>query len=198
MTRTQTLSQGIVIVGGAVAGTLLAATPALAHVGHPVSGLRDGLLHPVTGPDHLLAMIAVGIVAATSANRREVWAAPAAFLGGMVLGGAAGIMGVPVPGAEALIIASVILLGLIIAGAIQGKGDLLLAALVVAGMAHGHAHGVEAPTSAHPLAYVAGFLMATASLHVAGVGLGTIIRDRRTIRLGIGIATITAGAMLLV
>lgn len=201
MTRTATLrslsSSGLAIAGGALGGALLAAAPAGAHPGH-TGGVASGLLHPVTGPDHLLAMVAVGIVAATAADRRAVWAAPAAFLGGMLLGGLAGIAGLPLPGAELLIVASVIVLGLVVAGALQGRGNLLVGGLVLAGLAHGHAHGAEAPAAAHPAAYVAGFLAATASLHLAGVGIGSVIRDRRTIRLGVGLATVTAGALLLV
>lgn len=201
MTRTATLrtlsSSGLAIAGGALGGALLAAAPAGAHPGH-TGGVASGLLHPVTGPDHLLAMVAVGIVAATAADRRARWMAPAAFLGGMLLGGLAGIAGLPLPGAELMIVASVIVLGLVVAGALQGRGNLLIGGLVLAGLAHGHAHGAEAPTAAHPAAYVAGFLAATASLHLAGVGIGSVIRDRRTIRLGVGLATVTAGALLLV
>ncbi len=132
-----------------------------------------------------------------AAPRGRVWVVPAAFLGGMIAGGAAGIAGLPLPGAEHLIIASVFVLGLAIALAVQGSADWLIAALIVAGVAHGHAHGAEAPTSAHPLAYVAGFVVATASLHLAGVGVGVTIKNRRTARVGIGAATIAAGALLL-
>ena len=67
-------------LAGAV-GVLLAASPAGAHTGHPVSGAGDGFLHPLTGPDHLLAMVAVGIVAATMARGRSTWVVPAAFVG---------------------------------------------------------------------------------------------------------------------
>jgi urease accessory protein len=175
---------------------LLVGEPAAAHTGHG-TGVVDGILHPLTGPDHLLAMLAVGVVAVLAAPRGRVWVAPAAFLGGMVVGGAAGIAGLPLPGAEPLIVVSVLLLGLAIAGAVQGAGDWLVAALVVAGLAHGHAHGAEAPTSVHPGAYVAGFLLVTASLHLVGVGIGTAVQHRRTVRVGIGAATVAAGALLL-
>lgn len=191
----------LVVPVAAAAGALLSAAPVLAHTGHPASGLSHGFWHPITGPDHLLAMVTVGIVAATMARGISVWLAPGAFLSGMLLGGAAGMIGVPLPGAELLIIASVVLLGLAVAGVVETKGratGAVLALLAFAGMAHGHAHGAEAPTSVHPLAYVGGFLVATALLHVAGVGVGSVIRDRRTIRLGFGLATVTAGALLMV
>jgi urease accessory protein len=183
-----------VLVAG-VAGPFLAAAPAAAHVGHPVEGWVDGLLHPITGPDHLLAMLAVGVVAATM--RRSIWLAPAAFLGGMVVGGVAGLIDVPFPGAEVLILGSVFLLGLSIAGALREEGAWAVAALLVAGAAHGHAHGAEAPEAANVAAYLGGFLFATASLHLTGMGLGTIVRDRRTARLSVGLATVTGGALLL-
>jgi len=115
----------------------------------------------------------------------------------MVSGGVAGMAGAGLPGGELLIVASVIALGIAIAGAAGGGArDWILAALVVAGIAHGHAHGAEAPTSANAAAYVSGFLLATASLHVLGVAVGTIIRDRRTVRVGMGAATAAAGALL--
>jgi urease accessory protein len=185
----------------AAVGVLVSAAPAWGHPGHSTSGLGAGLLHPLTGPDHLLAMVAVGVVAATWNRAGSAWLAPGAFLSGMVLGGVAGIVGIPFPGAETLIIASVILLGLTIAGAVEVKDQhlaVILAPLALAGMAHGYAHGAEVPSSVHPAAYVAGFLLATAALHAVGVGVGTVIRDRRTIRFGLGLATVAAGALLFV
>jgi urease accessory protein len=186
-------------VAAGVGAVLLTATPAAAHVGTPIGGAVDGLLHPVTGPDHLLAMLAVGVVAALTMPLRRAWTVPVAFLTGMIAGGAAGLVGAPLPGAEALIMASVFVLGVTIAAAVvvEGGGGWLVAALVVAGFAHGHAHGAEAPDSAHPLAYVGGFLLATASLHALGLGVGTAIRQRRTMQVGVGAATVAAGALLL-
>lgn len=201
MSRLTSLRSLLVVPAAAVGGVLLAATPAAAHVGHGTNGFHDGFLHPITGPDHLLAMIAVGVVAATAADRRSTLLAPGAFLAGMLLGGLAGLVGVPLPGAEVLIALSVVVLGAVVAGAVELRGRAfgpLLALLAVAGMAHGHAHGAEAPASVHPALYVGGFLLATASLHTVGAGVGTVIRDRRTVRLGMGLATVAAGALLLV
>ena len=184
-------------VTAGTAAVLLAASPAAAHTGNPAGGVVDGILHPLTGPDHLLAMLAVGVVAAMAASGRRVWVIPAAFLGGMVAGGVAGIAGVPLPGAELLIVASVLVLGVTIAAAaVEGDARWLVAALVVAGVAHGHAHGAEAPTSAHPLASVAGFLLATASLHATGLAVGSAIRTRRTMQVGVGAATVAAGVLV--
>ncbi len=177
---------------------LLAASPAAAHVDRGAAGAWDGLLHPVTGADHLLAMVAVGIVAAVAAPRGRAWVAPVAFLAGMVAGGVAGLAGAPLPGAEVLIMASVLLLGLAVAGAVSGDARWLALALVAAGLAHGHAHGAEAPASANAAVYLPAFVAATASLHVVGVAIGIAIRSRHTLRVGMGAATMAAGALLLV
>ena len=182
------------------AATLLVASPAGAHTGRGAAGAYDGFLHPITGLDHLLAMVAVGVVAALVVRGRAAWAVPGAFLGGMALGGAAGLAGAPMPGAEVLIAGSVVVLGIAIVAAVELRGRATAAVmglLAIAGFAHGHAHGAEAPTSAHPLAYVAAFVLATALLHLAGMGLGTMVRERGTARLGLGAAVAVAGILLL-
>jgi urease accessory protein len=194
--RTPRLLAAIV---GALGGAVLVAAPASAHVGHGTNGFDSGFFHPLTGPDHLLAMVAVGIVAATWRIDRTLWLAPGAFLLGMVGGGVAGLAGVPFPGAELLIAASVLLLGIAIAAAVtDGKGSAwVFPVLAAAGVAHGHAHGAEAPSAAHPVLYVVGFLLATACIHIAGVGVGAVVRNRQVVRVGIGVATATAGVLLL-
>lgn len=190
------LARSIAVVLGGTAATVLVAVPALAHPGHGALGLADGLAHPVTGPDHLLAMVAVGVVAATDLRHR-IWAAPAAFVGGMVVGGVAGLAGVPFPGAEQVVVGSVILLGLVVAGALHGRSRWLLPVLVAVGVAHGHAHGAEAPAAAHPALYLVGFLAATVALHGVGAGVGTTVRGRDLVRAGLGGATVVAGTLLL-
>ncbi len=199
MLELRRLPRLVAAVVGALGGALLVAAPASAHVGHGTDGFTNGFLHPLTGPDHLLAMAAVGVVAATWRSDRTLWLAPASFLLGMVAGGVAGMAGVPFPGAELLIAASVLLLGIAIAAAVtDGKASaFVLPILAAAGVAHGHAHGAEAPTSAHPALYIGGFLLATAGVHLAGVGVGTVIRDRQVARVGLGVATATAGVLLL-
>jgi urease accessory protein len=180
----------------ATGAIVLAAEPAMAHTGKASSGVVDGFLHPLTGPDHLLAMLAVGVVAALAASRRGAWATPAAFLGGMLLGGVGGLVDIPLPGAEAMIVLSVVLLGVAIAAAVRGAGVWFLAALVVAGLAHGHAHGAEAPDAANVVAYVGGFVAATAFLHAAGAAIGLTVRNHRALQVGLGAMTIAGGGLL--
>ncbi len=199
MLETRRIPRLLAVTTGVFGGVVLVASPASAHVDQVTNGFSSGFLHPLTGPDHLLAMAAVGVVAATWRSDRTLWFAPAAFLLGMVAGGLGGIVGVPFPGAEVLIAASVLLLGVAIASALSdGEGAAwVLPVLAVAGLAHGYAHGAETPSSAHPTLYIGGFLLATGSIHVAGVGVGTMIRDRRLARVSLGMATATAGALLL-
>src|SRR6478752_5390244 len=110
------------VAGGIVAGFLLPAAPALAHPGHALGGVGSGLAHPLTGPDHLLAMIAVGAVAALATSRRLAWMTPLAFVGGMVAGGALGLAGVSIPGTETAIALSVVALGVLVATAAGREG----------------------------------------------------------------------------
>lgn len=154
---------------------LLAPLPALAHPGHGGDGgFLAGLGHPLLGPDHLLAMVAVGLWAAL-AGGRAVWAFPLAFLSGMAVGGLLGIGGAEVAAVEPAILASVVLIGA--AAAALLRVPLAAAATVLAafGLAHGYAHGIEGP--AGPVgAYAAGFLLATAALHLGGIALARLGR----------------------
>jgi urease accessory protein len=174
-----------------------------AHIGNPAHGLVHGLLHPLLGPDHLLAMIAVGIVAGVTTShargpfaRAGVWAAPLAFLGGMAVGGALGLGGWSLPAVELVIVLSVVALGIAVAGAI-GNATIWLPLLVLAGLAHGNAHGAEAPTAANPTLYAVGFLAATVALHLCGVMGGTALRSRPLLRVTIGTSVAAAGLLLL-
>jgi urease accessory protein len=150
----------------------LAAGPALAHTGvGPVSGMAAGFAHPIGGLDHVLAMVAVGILAAQQGGR-ALWLVPAAFGAMMMVGGALGVAGIALPYVELGIAGSVIVLGAVIA---VGRRMPVALAMALAGafaVFHGHAHGTEMPLNASGLAYGAGFVLATASLHVAGIGLG--------------------------
>jgi len=170
----------IVIVG------LLAATPAAAHTGvGSTSGLMHGFMHPVAGLDHVLAMVAVGLFA-WLLNGRALWLVPAAFVTMMAVGGALGVLAVPVPYVETGIALSVIVIGALAA---MGKGLPLAIAMAVVGMFaifHGHAHGAEMPETMSGLAYGIGFMTATALLHGAGILSG----------IGLGKASAAHGAKL--
>lgn len=146
---------------------------ALAHPHHDHAsggGFAAGLSHPLLGPDHVLAMVAVGLWAAL-AGGRALWAGPLVFLGAMLL---AGLIGVGQPEfalAEHVIIASVIITGLAVALAMPLPLAPALALVAVFGAAHGYAHGVEGPGG---LGYAAGFVLATAALHGLGIGLARL------------------------
>lgn len=158
---------------------LLAPIPAFAHGGGDhVHGALAGLMHPIGGLDHVLAMVAVGLWAGLLGGR-AVWALPAGFLGAMVLGFGLGAAGVGVPMVEAGILASVIVLGALVAA--SARFSLLLAVPLVAvfGLLHGHAHGTELAGQG-AFAYAAGFLVATAALHAVGV-VGALSLTNRTL-----------------
>ncbi len=143
-----------------------------AHVGHGSTvGFTSGLTHPLSGFDHILAMLAVGLIAARLGGK-ALWAVPAAFVGMMVVGGALGMNGFELPYVELGIIASVIALG---AAATLNFRSPLWAATGLAGffaLFHGHAHGAEMPLADSGVTYAMGFVVATALLHGLGLALG--------------------------
>jgi urease accessory protein len=146
------------------------ASPALAHTGHShADGLIAGFMHPFMGADHLLAMVAVGLFGA-AAMRGRVWAAPATFVSAMIGGALLAYGGMALPMVEGGIALSVLLLGLMCAFALKVPTTLALGLTALFAMFHGYAHGAEATGGA--LAYVAGFSVATALLHGAGVLIG--------------------------
>lgn len=158
---------------------LLLVFPALAHANPgagPAHGFSHGLLHPLLGLDHLLAMIAVGLWAAQLGGR-ATWAVPASFVGVMAFGGLAGAAGWSLPMVETGILVSVFLLGLLVAFAVRlpaWAGALLVGAFA---LFHGHAHGSEMPAGASAWLYAGGFVLATAALHAAGLGLGIALKN---------------------
>jgi urease accessory protein len=179
---------------------LLAAGPALAHAGAGAShGFAAGFAHPMLGFDHLLAMVSVGLWAAL-AGGRAVWVWPLAFMGVMVLGAGLGFAPVGLPHVELSIGVTVVLLGL--AAAFQLSLPVLLGAALcgIFALSHGYAHGAEIPAEASALAYGAGFTLATALLHAAGLALGsTMVRIDRVWLPGLtGSAVAAAGLVLLV
>lgn len=152
-------------------------TAAAAHTGvapHVHSGFLAGVLHPLTGADHLAAMVAVGLWAGMLGGR-AVLAVPAAFLALLAAGAALGAAGVAPGGIEPTIAASVILLGLAAALSIRVPTPAAAALVGLFAAFHGFAHGAEMPAFANPLAYGAGFLATTAMLHAAGLGAGLLL-----------------------
>ena len=149
---------------------VLLAMPALAHPGH--EGL-SGFLHPFTGIDHLLAMLAVGAWACllSSAHRSASVAVPGAFLAMMALGAVAGFAGIKLPLAEAAILASVFAFGALMVAAVRLPAAWAMAVAGLFALFHGYAHALEAPAGA-PGAYAFSFLAATGVLLAAGWGLG--------------------------
>jgi urease accessory protein len=146
------------------------ATPAFAHVGAgATSSFVSGFLHPLGGLDHITVMVAVGLWAALKGGR-AIWIWPAAFVGVMLIGGALGMAGIGIPFVEPGILASVVTLGIFVVLAVDLP--VWLGAVVIGAFAvfHGHAHGTEVPETAAGLEYMAGFAIATALLHVAGIG----------------------------
>ncbi|MBC8128923.1 MAG: HupE/UreJ family protein [Rhizobiaceae bacterium] len=154
------------------AATLLAgAAPAFAHLDPEAHGsLLAGLSHPVFGLDHVLAMVAVGLWAAQMGGR-AVFVVPAAFVGTMALGFALGLGGMALPFVEPGILASVVVLGLLVAVAARLPVPASAAVVGAFALLHGHAHAGELGI-AGAFQFGLGFLVATAFLHMAGVGLG--------------------------
>jgi len=151
---------------------LVLAAPAWAHTGlEPhVHGFAAGFAHPLGGADHLLAMVAVGLWAGLVGGR-AAWAWPLAFVAMMTVAAAAGAAGIALPLTEIGIALSVVVLGAAVALGLRapvGVGAALCAAFAIF---HGHAHGAEMPADAAGLAYGAGFVVATALLHAAGLAL---------------------------
>ena len=168
---------------------------ALAHPGHDAGGFAHGVMHPLGGLDHVLAMVAVGLYAALLGGR-ALWLVPATFVGVMAIGGALGAAGYPLPYTEIGIALSVIVLGL----AVALRASLpTLAAMALAGLFaifHGHAHGAEMPADAAAVSYATGFMLATALLHGAGIAIG-LAAGRLAERGGWHVARVAGGAIAL-
>ena len=161
----------------AITATFLAfAGAASAHEGAGVTGgFISGFMHPILGWDHVVAMVAVGLWGAFL-GRPAIWILPVVFPLVMALGGALGVMGIPVPAVETGIAASALVLGALVAFA--ARPPIWIAAVFVGAFAifHGHAHGTELPDAANPLAYSIGFVIATGILHSLGIAFGLLVR----------------------
>ena len=185
-----------------IAATALS-TSASAHLGTDSGthhALVDGLLHPLTGLDHLAAMLAVGLWSALSAtSARRIWLAPVAFAGMLLVGALLGLNGLALPAVEPMIAASLLVMGLLVAT--RAKLPLAVTAGVVGVFAvfHGIAHGTELAGGGNGFAPLLGMLIATIALHLAGVGIGLALR-RHSVwwpRVVGGLTALLGGAFLL-
>jgi len=154
------------------------ATPAFAHVGHgETPSFAAGFAHPLGGLDHVAVMIAVGLWAALKGGR-ALWLWPAAFVSVMLAGGALGMSDslphVALPFVEPAILASVVALGLLVALAVDVPVVLGATIVAVFALFHGHAHGTEVADGVSGVAYMAGFALATATLHLTGLGFAQV------------------------
>ena len=154
----------------------LAMSPARAHVqAGEAAGFLSGFRHPISGPDHVLAMVSVGLWGA-QLGAPAIWLLPVVFPMVMAFGGFLGLVGVPLPGVEVAIALSAVLLGLAVAR--EARPPLPVAAILVGFFAifHGHAHGTELPPGQSGILYSIGFVVATGFLHLCGIAIGLVHR----------------------
>jgi len=179
---------------------LLACGSAFGHEATGVAGgFISGFVHPLLGWDHVVAMVAVGLWGAFL-GMPAIWLLPVVFPLMMTVGGVLGLAAVPLPAVEIGIALSAIVLGVMVVSA--ARPPLWVAALIVAAFAifHGHAHGTELPEAVSPLAYSLGFVIATGTLHLIGIGFGLLTRwpaGRVAVRAGGGLIT-AVGLLFLV
>jgi urease accessory protein len=176
------------------AALLAAAGGAEAHTGTHGAAFAQGLAHPFGGLDHVLAMVAVGLWAAQLGGR-ALWAVPATFVAMVAVGGALAMAGMGLAHVELGIAVSLLALGALIAARAQPGLAAAVAVTGVFALFHGHAHGAELPASTSALGYAIGFVVATALLHLAGIGVG--LSFRRGVWLRAGGAAIAAAGMVL-
>ena len=140
-----------------------------------IGGFISGFKHPLTGLDHVVAMVAVGLWGAFLGGR-AMWTLPVVFPMVMAFGGALGVLGIPLPGVETGIALSGIVLGLMVC--LAAKPPLWVATAIVGIFAifHGHAHGTELPSAANPITFAVGFVVSTGLLHLAGIAFGLLVK----------------------
>ncbi|HQR19273.1 MAG TPA: HupE/UreJ family protein [Burkholderiaceae bacterium] len=160
---------------GVVSFALLASAAGAHSESGQAAGFLTGMMHPISGLDHVLAMIAVGLWGA-QLGAPAIWLLPVTFPLVMAFGGLLGLLGIPLPGVEVGIAASAILLGAAVMT--ETKLPLVAAAALVGAFAifHGHAHGTELPPGQSGLLYSLGFVVATGCLHAIGIAIGAIHR----------------------
>lgn len=177
---------------GAVLMAVAFAGPAMAHTGVGAAhGFSAGLLHPLFGLDHVLAMVAVGLWAGLVGGKARL-AYPLAFVAMMVVAGLWGMSGAALPGVEIGIAVSVIALGLAVALKATPPLAAGAAACAIFAIFHGHAHGAELPDGAGAFGYAAGFVLATAALHGVGLALAEMLAQRAPL-----LARVAGGGLVL-
>ncbi|MBS0266145.1 MAG: HupE/UreJ family protein [Planctomycetes bacterium] len=163
-----------VLIGAAVLCLTLPRV-VLAHAGDPTGGFLNGFTHPMFGPDHVLAMVAVGLWGA-QLGAPAIWLLPVAFPMVMACGGFLGLIGVPLPGIEFGIALSALILGGLVFRQVRPPLPVALTIVGVFAIFHGHAHGTELPAGDSGVLYSIGFVIGTGLLHAAGILLGLIDR----------------------
>lgn len=190
------VSSGVLLAAALIViPTAVSAHPALYHHTHT---FIEGVTHPLTGLDHLLAMVSGGLWASQKGGR-AFWLWPASFVVAMILGGAFGMAGHTLPLIEPGIAASLLVLGLMVATMTTLPVAGGMAVIAMFGLLHGNAHGLEAPADASGLLYALGFTFSTISLHVLGLALGVSARRLQAqtlLRAAAGIIAMTGAAML--
>jgi urease accessory protein len=192
------------IMGRCIAAlaALLVTTPtlAVAHPGGQIHDLWHGFAHPLTGLDHLIAMLAIGVFAAQLGGRAR-WLVPVTFITVMALATAAGMLGLTIPHVETGIALSVLLLGAAIAFSVNVSLPLAMSIAGSFAIFHGYAHGVETPAAASGVLFGLGLIVATALINALGVAFGLLIGQAtsgRQIAQLAGGAAVVVGAVLLV
>lgn len=178
-----------------LASCVLAPSVALAHPGHDTSGIVSGMLHPLLGWDHLLAMVAVGMLAVMGRNK-PAWQLPLAFVSFMLIGALFGISGVAIPAVESGILLSLVVLGGLLAFGRSCSLVLLTLCCALFGTLHGNAHGIELPANQGAISYITGFMLATIVLHAAGYLVASKWQTLVVRVSGVAIAGIGVVAML--
>jgi urease accessory protein len=179
------------------ASLVMVSAPALAHTGGShASGFAAGFSHPLGGADHMLAMVAVGVLASRLGGR-ALWAVPASFVVMMLIGGALGFSGIEMPAVEIGIAASIVVLGAAVA--LARSWTVRTSATLVGAFAvfHGYAHGTEMPGAASAAAYSVGFATATALVHGMGILVGNAFVGKPQMVRFAGAATALAGFALI-
>jgi len=169
-----------VLVAALALAATLTSTHVAAHSGSASGGLIGGLMHPLLGPDHVAAMVAVGLWG-VFLGPPALWLLPIVFPLVMAGGGVVGVLGVPflgVPfhGVEVAIALSAVVLGSMVAFAAKPPLPLAVALVGAFAIFHGYAHGAELPPGADVVAYSVGFVVATGALHLTGIAFGLVAR----------------------